>query len=110
MPHSLDQLTLAASVAALADQDHVRRVRENTIREVALWHADLDALGRPHSPSQANFVCFKSPKGYAALTAALAAKNIAIGRPNPPLDQWSRISIGLPAENAIVRAAVRQLG
>ena len=108
-PHSLDQLTLAASGAALADQAHVRRVVEQTARERDLWHADLDALGWAHTASQANFVFFKADRPQAQLSAALAAEGIAIGRASPPLTDWSRITIGLPDENRRVREALKRL-
>lgn len=109
-PHTLDQLALAASAAALGDQTHVAWVRRQNARERDLWHAALDRLGWPRTRSQANFVFFKPPKGAAALRRALAANGIVIGRPNPPLHDWARISIGLPAENARARAAVARLG
>jgi len=108
-PHSLDQLTLAASSAALADQAHVRRVVAEAARERDLWHADLEALGWPHTASQANFVFFKADRPQAELAAALATENIAIGRATPPLIEWSRITIGLPDENRRVRDTLRRL-
>lgn len=108
-PHSLDQLTLAASGAALADQSHVRRVVEQTARERDLWHADLDALGWPRTASQANFVFFKADRPQARLAEALAAHGIAIGRASPPLNDWSRITIGLPEENRRVREILKRL-
>jgi histidinol-phosphate aminotransferase len=40
---------------------------------------------------------------------ALLAKGIDIGRAHAPLDHWARISIGLPQENAVARAAVAEL-
>jgi len=43
------------------------------------------------------------------VAAALAAQGIMIGRAQPPLDNWVRISIGLPEENAIARKAVAEL-
>ena len=108
-PHSLDQLTLAASKAALTDQAHVRRVAAETARERDLWHSWLDARGWLRTQSQANFVFFKSGRPHAELAAALAAEGIVVGRVNAPLTDWSRITIGLPEENRRARDAVERL-
>lgn len=107
--HSLDQLTLAASGAALADQAHVRNVVEETAKERDIWHAELEAWGWPHTQSQANFVFFRSGRPHAELAAALAAEGILVGRVNTPLTDWSRVTIGLPEENRHVREALRRL-
>jgi histidinol-phosphate aminotransferase len=44
----------------------------------------------------------------AEFAAALLKEGVAIGHAFPPYDRWARISIGLPQENAIARAAVRK--
>ncbi len=108
-PHSLDQLTLAASKAALIDQAHVRRITAETARERELWHAWLDARGWPRTASQANFVFFKSGRPHTELAAALAAEGILVGRVNSPLTDWSRITIGLPEDNQRVREVLSRL-
>ncbi|WP_298159651.1 aminotransferase class I/II-fold pyridoxal phosphate-dependent enzyme [Brevundimonas sp.] len=109
-PHSLDQLTLAASTAALTDQAHVHRVAAETARERDLWHAELDARGWPRTQSRANFVFFRSGRPHAELAAALAAEGIIVGRANPPLTDWTRVTLGLPEENRRAREAVLRLG
>jgi histidinol-phosphate aminotransferase len=39
----------------------------------------------------------------------MRAKGIEVGRAFPPLDDWVRISIGLPHENAMARAVIAEL-
>ncbi|MDX3884899.1 MAG: histidinol-phosphate transaminase [Sphingomonas sp.] len=105
-PHSLNRLALAAAGAALEDQRHIQDVRARTLAERARLTRALDELGLEHSDSRTNFVFFKSPRA-AALRQHLAAAGIAIARPFPPLDDWIRITIGLPHENDAVIAALR---
>ncbi|CAN5305267.1 histidinol-phosphate transaminase [soil metagenome] len=108
-PHSLDRLALAAGRAALADQEHVRRVAAAVARERTLWNADLDSLGWRHSASQANFVFFQAGRSQIEIAQALAAQGIDIGRGFPPLTDWTRVTIGLPEENIRVRQALKTL-
>jgi histidinol-phosphate aminotransferase len=60
------------------------------------------------TPSRGNFVFFETGVPNAQFAAALLQEGIEIGRAFPPYERWARISIGLPAENAIARAAVRK--
>jgi histidinol-phosphate aminotransferase len=109
-PHSLDRLALAAGGAALADQTHVATVSAAVARERANWHAALDDLGWRRTASQANFVFFRAPKPQVEVAQALAIQGIDIGRPHPPLTDWTRITIGRPEDNARVIQALRTLG
>ena len=43
------------------------------------------------------------------LAGALLSEGIEIGGPFPPLNNWARISIGLPKENALARSAIEKL-
>ncbi len=73
------------------------------------WITLFDRLKLRYSDSRANFVFFETGRPQREISAALAAKGIDIGRAFPPLDNWVRISIGLPEENAMARAAITEL-
>lgn len=105
-PRALDRLALAAGSAALADQRHLTRVAAEVAVERALWHADLERRGWPHSASKANLVFFQADRPQALIANSLQALGVDIGRGHPPLTDWTRISIGLPDENARVREAL----
>ena len=107
--HSINRLSLVAARASLADREHLARVRATVTRERATWHALLDDLGLRRSDSRANFVFFDGGRPQAQASAALLRENVRIARAFPPYDTWLRISIGLPTENDIARAAVRTL-
>jgi histidinol-phosphate aminotransferase len=102
-PRSQDQLTLAAASAALADRTHLTDVAVRTERERLRWHAALDAKGWPRSDARGNFIFFRADRPQVEIAAQLAAFDVDIGRAHPPLEDWTRISIGLPEENRRVR-------
>jgi histidinol-phosphate aminotransferase len=108
-PHALDRLALAAGTVALTDQAHVTRVSAAVARERDIWRRVLDGLGWRQTASQANFVFFQADRPQAELARALAAQGIDVGRAHAPLTDWTRISIGLPEENARVQAVLRGL-
>jgi histidinol-phosphate aminotransferase len=104
-PHSLNRLALVAAAAALSDQAHVRSVRERSLTERRRLTAVLDALGLRHTDSRANFVFFQTTAA-ADLRRVAVTRNIQVARSFPPLDDWVRITVGLPAETD---AAIRLL-
>jgi histidinol-phosphate aminotransferase len=107
--HSLNRLALAAAAASLRDPGYVDRMRLNVVEERQKWHALLDTLGRRHSDSRGNFVFFETGQPHEMIAAQLIREGIEIARAFSPFDQWIRISIGLPAENARARDAIKKL-
>jgi histidinol-phosphate aminotransferase len=108
-PRSLNRLSVLAASASLSDPDHVAKVRGKVSIERARWREVLQELKLRYSDAHANFVFFESKKPQAEIAAALAADGIDIGRAYPPLTNWTRISIGLPAENRLVHNALRKV-
>lgn len=105
-PHSLGRPALAAAAAALADQRHIATVREANRRERERYHALLDARRWRRTDSRGNFVFFQAPDAP-GLRQRLAERGVAIGRVFAPYDDWLRITVGRPAENAVVLAILR---
>jgi histidinol-phosphate aminotransferase len=108
-PGLIDRLALTAAAASLQDDDYVRSTRAKVTAERDQWITLFDRLKLRYSDSRANFVFFETGRPQREISAALAAKGIDIGRAFPPLDNWVRISIGLPEENAMARAAITEL-
>jgi histidinol-phosphate aminotransferase len=77
-------------------------------RERDKWFELFQDMKLNFTPSRGNFVFFETGVPHAQFAAALSKNGVEIGRAFPPYDRWSRISIGLLAENAIARAAVRK--
>jgi histidinol-phosphate aminotransferase len=105
----LNRLSLLAATASLGDTDYVASVRNKVAAEREAWHALFRQHDLRFSNAVGNFVFFDARKPQQTIAAALADQGIAIGRPQPPLDSWVRISIGRPEENAIARKAIAEI-
>jgi histidinol-phosphate aminotransferase len=70
-PFNVNRMAQAAAIAALADADHVRRVRELNTRSLRYLEAELTRLGLVWYPSQANFILVDCARPAAPLFEAL---------------------------------------
>ena len=107
-PHLFNRLAIAAAAASLQDASYVAGVTRQVSEERDKWFELFRALKLKFTPSRGNFVFFETGMPNAEFAAALLKEGVAIGHAFPPYDRWARISIGLPQENAIARAAVRK--
>jgi histidinol-phosphate aminotransferase len=105
----LNRLSVVAATASLNDAGYVAPVRDKVAAEREAWHALFRERNLRYANSVGNFVFFDARKPQQSIAAALADQGIAIGRAQPPLDNWVRISIGRPEENAIARKAIAEL-
>lgn len=107
-PFNVNVVALAAARAALADPAWSAYGVELVRRERARLEACLAALGIEHHPSQANFVTLR-PADAPALREAFAAAGIAVrDGADLGLPGRLRISIGAPAEMAVVREVLER--
>ena len=104
---SLGRINIAAASAALADTDHVARVRAAVLGEREKWNAVLDELKLRHTASHANFIFFDGGRPHNEIASAFAARGVDVARVFPPFDTWIRITIGLPEENLRVQQVLR---
>ena len=104
----LGRLNLAAAAAALADTDHVGRVRDTIAVERKKWHDLLDELHLRHTVSAANFVFFDSGRPHAQVAARMREQGVIVARAFPPYVDWVRITIGTAEQNALAQRALRQ--
>jgi histidinol-phosphate aminotransferase len=104
-----NRLAVVAAHASLRDDAYAQRVRRSVDEERRRWLAVLDELGLRRSQASANFVFFEARRPQPELAAAFLARGIDIGRAFPPLEGWSRISIGLPVDNARAQSVLRQI-
>ncbi|HLW24035.1 MAG TPA: histidinol-phosphate transaminase [Steroidobacteraceae bacterium] len=108
-PHLFNRLAVAAAAASLEDPAYIDRVRQAVAAERHDWEKLFRSLGRRSTPSAANFVFFETGLAHEEFASRLAREGIEIGREFKPYDRWARISIGLPEENSLARAAVRDV-
>jgi histidinol-phosphate aminotransferase len=108
-PATITRPALVAAAASLRDDDYVAATRAKVTAEREKWHQLCDRLKLRHTNARGNFVFFEAGRPQHEIATALLAKGIDIGRGHPPLDHWLRISIGLPGENDMARAAIAEL-
>jgi histidinol-phosphate aminotransferase len=89
---------LAAGLASLADPDLIPRSRASNTRAKKIVHDCLDELGLPYLPSHANFLMHKVPGDPKEYFQRMLDHGFRVGRPFPPLTEYNRLSLGLPAE------------
>jgi histidinol-phosphate aminotransferase len=106
---SLGRLNMAAASAALADRQHVERVRIVVATERNKWVTVLEELRLPHSQSEANFIFFKVSRPHSEVAQQMRKRGVEIARAFPPYNDWIRITIGTPTENEKAQQALRQI-
>jgi histidinol-phosphate aminotransferase len=91
-------LGLRAAIAALGDDDYVRRSRVCNAEAKSHLLAILHQHGLPCVPPAANFVFFKPGMRHGRFSDAMGLRGIRVGRPFPPLLDWCRVTIGTMAD------------
>jgi histidinol-phosphate aminotransferase len=109
--YPLDRLASAGAVAAFDDEAHFERTRRAVIGSRDLLGRELGALGFEVLPSQANFVFARHPSFRGPeLTAALRERAVLVRNFRAPrIEDFLRITVGLPEENAALIDALRQI-
>ena len=109
--YPLDRLAIAGAVAAFADREHFQRCCQAVIDSRSALVQALGELGFTVLPSAANFIFARQPHHDAAqLAAALRAAGIIVRHfRQPRIDQFLRISIGNPEQNAALLAALTRI-
>jgi histidinol-phosphate aminotransferase len=111
MPYSVNLLAQKAAVAALEDQEHLRRTLRLNGEEKTSLAAALDRLGCRVLPSEANFLCFAPPAAAGEICEAVLRDGVIVrSLAHFGLPEWIRVSVGKPEENAhFLEALGRQL-
>jgi histidinol-phosphate aminotransferase len=110
-PFNVNLVAQAAGVAALGDEDHVKRSRALVQVERPLLQRGLEVLGAVVSPSQGNFLLADFPgRPGKVLFESLLREGVVVrpvGGYGFPTAQ--RITVGLPQENQRCLAALRKV-
>jgi histidinol-phosphate aminotransferase len=112
-PYNLDQLAQAAAVAALAHADELDAHAAAVRAERARLGAGLAARGFEVFPSGANLVLCRHPRAAELADALRAQHGIAVksfARSPGPLAGCLRVTVGTPAEDDALLAALAALG
>jgi histidinol-phosphate aminotransferase len=98
-PFNINLLAQTAALAALDDDEHVRKTRENNFAGLEFFRRAFRDLKLEFVPSFANFILVRVGEGQKIFEAM--QKQGVIVRPmgGYQLPEWIRISIGTPKEN-----------
>jgi histidinol-phosphate aminotransferase len=106
--YPVDRCAIAGALAALADVEHHRRLIDEVVSERGRLSQALVERGWSLTPSQANFVCGVPPQGGAAeVTAGLRDRGVLVRCLTAGGIGRVRITVGLPAENDALLAALQ---
>jgi histidinol-phosphate aminotransferase len=98
-PFNINSLAQAAALAALDDDEHVRKTRANNFAGLEFFRRAFRDLKLEFVPSFANFILVRVGEGQKVFDAM--QKHGVIVRPmgGYQLPEWIRLSVGTPQEN-----------
>jgi histidinol-phosphate aminotransferase len=106
-PFNVNRLAEIAALAALDDEDHVRRTLELNEVGVEYLTAEFEKMGIETWPTDANYILARTGEG---IFDALLRKGVIVRPMNGfGLTEHVRISIGLPEENERLIKAVAEI-
>jgi histidinol-phosphate aminotransferase len=105
-PFNVNALAAVAALAALEDEDHVRRSQQTNARGMDWLVAELDKLGVETWPSDANFLLARTGPG---LYEPLLREGVIVRQFGGGLSDCVRVSVGLPEENERFVKALRRI-
>ena len=108
-PFNVNALAQVAALAALEDEAHVARTRENNRAGLAFLGAGCERLGRAYVPSWANFLLVEVGDG-ARVYEELLRRGVIVR----PMDVYGmphhlRVTVGLPEENERFIASLEEV-
>lgn len=110
--NTLNILSGYGAAAALEDHEHVRRSRELAVTGKEYFYNELRAMGIEYVPSQTNFILINSRTDADTVVRKLAEEyNVLVGNAKQrwDMDNWIRVTVGLPEENEAFIAALKKV-
>ncbi|MEN8106947.1 MAG: histidinol-phosphate transaminase [Pseudomonadota bacterium] len=109
-PFNVNSIAQAAALAALDDTDHLEHSVQTNLAGLQQLAAGFDALGLGYIESVGNFICVDTGQPAAGVYQALLKQGVIV-RPvaNYGLPNHLRASVGLPAENDRLLAALQKV-
>jgi histidinol-phosphate aminotransferase len=98
-PFNINSLAQAAALAALDDDEHVRKTRSNNFAGLEFFRRAFRDLKLEFVPSFANFVLVRVGEGQKVFDAMQKQRVIVRPMGGYQLPEWIRISVGTPQEN-----------
>jgi len=98
-PFNINLLAQSAALAALDDDEHVRKTRANNFGGLQFFEKAFRRLNLQFVPSSANFILVRVGEGQRVFDAMQKLGVIVRPMGGYQLPEWIRLSIGTPQEN-----------
>jgi histidinol-phosphate aminotransferase len=98
---------IVAATASLGDVEFIEHSRSTLMADRRRVTAACRELDMACSDSHGNFVFVRTGLSATEFRDRMRSSGIEVGRPFPPLNDWSRISLGRPEENTALIEALR---
>jgi histidinol-phosphate aminotransferase len=105
-PFNVNSLAQVGSLAALDDEEHIRKTKENNRQGLAYLRRELDRLGLEYAPSWGNFLLVKV--GVRTYQRLLPDGVIIRPMEGYGFPGYARVSVGTPRENERFIAAMEK--
>ncbi|MBR7006033.1 MAG: histidinol-phosphate transaminase [Candidatus Methanomethylophilaceae archaeon] len=111
IPYSLNAVSEGAAIAAVKDQDFIRRSVEAVRRERPVLAAGLRRLGFEPFPSDSNFIMARSPIDHAELVSGLKERGILIRDfgSKRRTENCVRTTVGTAEQNALLLSRIEEV-
>jgi len=106
-PFNLNLPAQMAALAALEDDEHVRKTRDNNFAGLRFYEESFRKAGLEYVPSAANFILVRVKEGQWVFEAMQRQGVIVRPMGGYQLPEWIRISVGTPEENRRCMAALK---
>jgi len=109
--YPLDRLAIVGAVAAMEDKSYFEETCKQVVASRELLADQLNVLGFSVLPSTANFVFVTHPDHDApTLSAGLREQGVIVRHfKQPRIDQYLRITVGLPEQNQQLLMSLKEL-
>jgi histidinol-phosphate aminotransferase len=107
-PFNINSIAQAGALAALEDEEHLSRTRQNNMEGLRFFEGELDRMKADYVPSAANFLLVRVGNGQRIFEAMQQHGVIVRPMGGYQLPEWIRISIGTPRENRRALESLKQ--
>lgn len=94
LPNGMNVPVTAAAIATVNRADHIESERAKNREAKDFTHRFFEGAGYRVGVSETNFLMIDIRRDTREFQNACRARGILVGRPFPPLNSWTRISIG----------------
>ncbi len=108
-PFNVNAMAQIAALAALDDDDFVKRTREMVKEGLEHLGKSFEKMGLPYVPSVANFILVKVGRGREVFQQLQRKKVIVRPMDGYGLPEYVRVTVGTPRENALLIKALKEV-